>query len=155
MYRQPTKIENFNRLPAKWLNFNRQPTSANLSVFSKISIADDRLPFWNSFLVDMDRTKYRLPNHAYCLPCNRYKIMKLCWLEDPNARPSFSELKIQLKKVENQHQVRFPKHETCPWSSPRFCFPSSLSVELQTCYRQYWIGSIFQRYKFELQFLWI
>ena len=33
--------------------------------------------------------------------------MTLCWLEDPNARPSFSELKIQLKKVEAQHKVRF------------------------------------------------
>ena len=37
--------------------------------------------------------------------------MKLCWLEDPNARPSFSELTIKLKKMENQHKVRF-KQET-------------------------------------------
>ena len=27
IYLQPTKIENFNRLPAKELNFDRQPTS--------------------------------------------------------------------------------------------------------------------------------
>ena len=26
---QPTKIENLNRLPTKWLNFNRQPTSGH------------------------------------------------------------------------------------------------------------------------------
>ena len=32
--------------------------------------------------------------------------MTLCWLEDPNARPSFSELKVKLKKMENQHKVR-------------------------------------------------
>ena len=37
--------------------------------------------------------------------------MKLCWLEDPNARPSFSELTMKLKKMENQHKVRF-KQET-------------------------------------------
>ena len=40
--------------------------------------------------------------------------MKLCWLEDPNARPFFSELTIKLKKMENQHKVLF-KQET-PWS---------------------------------------
>ena len=37
--------------------------------------------------------------------------MELCWLEDPDARPSFSELTIKLKKIENQHKVRF-KQET-------------------------------------------
>ena len=37
--------------------------------------------------------------------------MKLCWLEDPDARPSFSELTMKLKKMENQHKVRF-KQET-------------------------------------------
>ena len=29
IYQQPTKIENFNWLPTKWLNFNRQLTSGS------------------------------------------------------------------------------------------------------------------------------
>ena len=40
--------------------------------------------------------------------------MQLCWLEDPNARPSFSELTIKLKKMENQHKVRFKQER--PWT---------------------------------------
>ena len=40
--------------------------------------------------------------------------MKLCWLEDPKARPSFSELTIKLKKMENQHKVRFKQEK--PWT---------------------------------------
>ena len=80
----------------------------------------------------MDRTKYRLPNHAYFLPCDRYKIMKLCWLEDPNARPSFSELKKQLKKVENHHQVRFPKHERCPRGGSRIFVGGGALVSCST-----------------------
>ena len=52
---------------------------------------------------------------------DRYKIMNLCWLEDPNARPFFSELTMKLNKMENQRKVRF-KQET-PWtilSLPQF-----------------------------------
>ena len=63
--------------------------------------------------------------------------MKLCWLKDPNERPSFSELTIKLKKMENQHKVRF-KQETS-WiilSLPQFSsfkfLPSLASLELQT-----------------------
>ena len=47
--------------------------------------------------------------------------MNLCWLEDPNARPFFSELTMKLNKMENQRKVRF-KQET-PWtilSLPQF-----------------------------------
>ena len=45
---------------------------------------------------------------------DRYKIMKQCWLEDPNARPFFSELTMKLKKMENQHKVRFKQEP--PWT---------------------------------------
>ena len=53
--------------------------------------------------------------------------MKLCWLDDPNARPSFSELTIKLKKMENQHKVRFKQER--PWtilSLSSGCPPSNL-----------------------------
>ena len=59
--------------------------------------------------------------------------MKLCWLEDPNARPSFSELTIKLKQMENRHKVRFKQER--PWtilSLPQICLPSLASLELQT-----------------------
>ena len=62
-------------------------------------------------LTGMDRKNCCSTYHAQFLCCDRYKIMKLCWLEDPNARPSFSELTMKLKKMENQHKVRF-KQET-------------------------------------------
>ena len=42
--------------------------------------------------------------------------MKLCWLEDPNARPSFPELTIKLKNMENQHKVHVRFKQETPWT---------------------------------------
>ena len=36
----------------------------------------------------------------------RYQIMTKCWKNDPDARPTFTELKNQLKDMENLHEVR-------------------------------------------------
>ena len=33
--------------------------------------------------------------------------MTTCWEEDPNVRPAFAELRNKLKRMENQHKVRF------------------------------------------------
>ena len=33
--------------------------------------------------------------------------MTTCWEEDPNVRPAFVELRNKLKRMENQHKVRF------------------------------------------------
>ena len=35
----------------------------------------------------------------------RYAVMMKCWQEDPNARPTFVDLRNQLKEMENQHKV--------------------------------------------------
>ena len=37
---------------------------------------------------------------------SRYQIMKNCWRNEPQARPSFTALTKQLKDMENQHKVR-------------------------------------------------
>ena len=32
--------------------------------------------------------------------------MMKCWLEDPDARPTFADLRNELKEMENQHKVK-------------------------------------------------
>ena len=68
------------------------------------------------------------------LRCDRYKIMKLCWLEDPNARPSFSELTIKLKKMENQHKVRCKQER--PWTI--LSLPQLSSFKFVYLHQQVW-----------------
>ena len=36
----------------------------------------------------------------------RYQIMMRCWQNDPNARPTLTKLRNQLKDMETQHKVR-------------------------------------------------
>ena len=36
----------------------------------------------------------------------RYQIMMKCWKNDPDARPTFTKLKNQLKDMETLHKVR-------------------------------------------------
>ena len=36
----------------------------------------------------------------------RYQIMMKCWKNDPDARPTFTELKNQLNDMETRHKVR-------------------------------------------------
>lgn len=36
----------------------------------------------------------------------RYKIMRMCWQEDPRDRPTFENLTIELKEMEKQHKVK-------------------------------------------------
>ena len=44
-----------------------------------------------------------LTNH---LNNTRYQIMMKCWKNDPDARPTFTELKNQLNDLETLHKVR-------------------------------------------------
>ena len=37
--------------------------------------------------------------------CFRYQIMRNCWQEEPGDRPSFEQLRHELKRMENQHKV--------------------------------------------------
>ena len=37
--------------------------------------------------------------------CFRYQIMRNCWQEEPDDRPSFEQLQRELKLMENQHKV--------------------------------------------------
>ena len=35
----------------------------------------------------------------------RYEIMMMCWQNDPDARPTFADLRNKLKEMERQHKV--------------------------------------------------
>ena len=37
--------------------------------------------------------------------CFRYQIMRNCWQEEPDDRPSFEQLRHELKLMANQHKV--------------------------------------------------
>ena len=36
----------------------------------------------------------------------RYEIMMICWQNDPDARPTFADLRNKLKEMGRQHKVR-------------------------------------------------
>ena len=60
--------------------------------------------------------------------CFRYEIMKKCWRDEPNLRPSFEELRNKLSEMENQHKVElksFPKRLSL---SPNFFSFENLNV---------------------------
>ena len=37
--------------------------------------------------------------------------MMVCWQNDPDARPTFADLRNKLKEMERQHKVRFFNHK--------------------------------------------
>ena len=52
--------------------------------------------------------------------CFRYEIMKKCWRDKPNLRPSFEELRNKLSKMENQHKVELKSFQRDSLSLPIF-----------------------------------
>ncbi|XP_022804175.1 tyrosine-protein kinase receptor Tie-1-like [Stylophora pistillata] len=46
---------------------------------------------------------YRMPRPRH-LDDILYQIMKRCWQNDPDARPTFTQLRNQLKEMETQHR---------------------------------------------------
>jgi len=46
---------------------------------------------------------YRMPKPSH-VDEDLYKIMQDCWREDPDDRPTFENLRDNLKELENQHQ---------------------------------------------------
>ncbi|KAM7446169.1 Endothelium-specific receptor tyrosine kinase 1 [Porites harrisoni] len=110
IYERKTK----GRLPVKWtayeaLLYGRYTTKSDVwsygvLLYEIFTIGGSPYPQVDGRkIVSLLQDGYRMPKPKH-VDDELYKIMKLCWLEDANTRPSFSELKIQLKKVENQHQ---------------------------------------------------
>ena len=54
--------------------------------------------------------------------CFRYEIMKKCWRDEPNLRPSFEELRNKLSEMENQHKVELKSFQRDSLSLPIFFF---------------------------------
>ena len=54
--------------------------------------------------------------------CFRYEIMKKCWRDEPNLRPSFEELRNKLSEMENQHKVELKSFQRDSLSPSFFSF---------------------------------
>ena len=54
-----------------------------------------------AMVIDNLKSIFMKTNNFY----RRYDIMLKCWQNNPDVRPTFSELKNQLKDMENQHKV--------------------------------------------------
>ena len=54
--------------------------------------------------------------------CFRYEIMKKCWRDEPNLRPSFEELRNKLSEMENQHKVELKSFQRDSLSPNFFSF---------------------------------
>ena len=56
----------------------------------------------DAYTYDDDDDDYDDDDESYCF---RYQIMRNCWQEEPDDRPSFEQLRRELKLMENQHKV--------------------------------------------------
>jgi len=54
-------------------------------------------------IVDLLQQGYRMPKPTH-VDDPLYKIMRMCWQEDPRDRPTFENLTIELKEMEKQHK---------------------------------------------------
>ena len=55
--------------------------------------------------------------------------MTKCWQEDPDARPTFADLRNQLKEMENQHKVN-PSDDIKKLSACFFYISPNLILQL-------------------------
>ncbi|CAH3158201.1 unnamed protein product [Porites lobata] len=110
IYERKTK----GRLPVKWtayeaLLYGRYTTKSDVwsygvLLYGIFTIGGSPYPRMDGRkIVSLLQDGYRMPKPRH-VDDELYKIMKPCWLEDPDARPSFSELTMKLKKMENQHK---------------------------------------------------
>lgn len=51
---------------------------------------------------DISKTSY---NNDF-VSNSSYEIMLNCWQEDPDGRPTFENLTVELKEMEKQHKVK-------------------------------------------------
>ena len=75
--------------------------------------------------------------------CFRYHIMRNCWQEEPDDRPSFEQLRHELKRMANQHKVIYRNLilSLCP-----IMFRSTSSVTFfNICPIYYDLSSFFHR----------
>ncbi|XP_015771107.1 PREDICTED: hemicentin-2-like isoform X8 [Acropora digitifera] len=112
VYERKTK----GRIPVKWtayeaLTRGRYTTKSDVWSFGVVlyeifTIGGQPYPRTNARkLVELLASGYRMPkpnpNHvAEAL----YQIMRNCWQEQPDDRPSFEQLRHELKRMENQHK---------------------------------------------------
>ena len=64
-----------------------------------------KFSFFDSFSF-VEKGNLPLISNRSILENTRYQIMMKCWKSDPDARPTFTELKNQLKDMETLHKVR-------------------------------------------------
>ena len=85
------KLQTYFRMDTGCPNHNTSMKNCKLSLLTHFSLSYKETFF-----------KY-LTDH---LNNTRYQIMMKCWKNDPDARPTFTELKNQLNDLETLHKVR-------------------------------------------------
>ena len=85
------KLQTYSRMDTGCLNHNTSMKNCKFSLFTR-SPSSFVETFFKSLTDHLNNT--------------RYQIMMKCWKNDPDARPTFTELKNQLKEMETLNKVR-------------------------------------------------
>ena len=85
------KLQTYFRMDTGCLNHNMWMKTCKF-YFSTPSLSSHKETFLKSLTDHLNNT--------------RYETMMKCWKNDPDARPTFTELKNQLKDMETLHKVR-------------------------------------------------
>ncbi|XP_015760642.1 PREDICTED: hemicentin-1-like isoform X2 [Acropora digitifera] len=110
VYEKKTK----GRIPVKWtayeaLTRGRYTTKSDVWSFGVVlyeifTIGGQPYPRMNARkLVELLASGYRMPKPNHVAEA-LYHIMRNCWLEEPDDRPSFEQLRDELKLMANQHK---------------------------------------------------
>ncbi|KAL9964183.1 hypothetical protein ACROYT_G027778 [Oculina patagonica] len=102
------------RLPIKWtaveaLLYRKYSTRSDVWSFGVLlyeifTIGASPYPRMNGQqVVDLLKQEYRMPKPQH-VDDKLYGIMMKCWQKDPYARPTFVDLRNELKEMENQHK---------------------------------------------------
>jgi len=110
IYERKTK----GRLPVKWtayeaLLYGTYTTKSDIWSYGVVlyeifTIGGSPYPRMNGKrIANLLQEGYRMPKPQH-VDDKLYEIMLKCWQNDPDVRPTFSDLKTQLKDMENQHR---------------------------------------------------